>query len=76
MGTVLIGAVAVYVCLCNGITERDIQRAAAEGCSDMDTLTMRTGCASTCGCCRDVARQVLDEARSASFGLNVLPMAA
>lgn len=76
MGTVLIEAVAVYVCLCNGVTERDIQRAAAEGCRDLAELTMRTGCAGTCGCCRDVAEQVLDQARSAGFGLNVLPIAA
>ena len=34
----------MYVCICNGITDRDIRRAADEGCRDLTELTMRTGC--------------------------------
>lgn len=52
----------MYVCVCNGVTERDIQRAALLGCSDLAELSARTGCAGTCGCCAATARDVLADA--------------
>jgi len=54
----------MYVCICNGITERDIRRAADEGCRDLTELTMRTGCGSSCGSCREMAGEILVDARS------------
>jgi bacterioferritin-associated ferredoxin len=54
---------AMYVCICNGITDGAIREAAARGVETLEELTMRTGCASGCGSCADVARQILDEAR-------------
>jgi bacterioferritin-associated ferredoxin len=56
----------VYVCLCNGVTERDIQQAALAGCRSMPELTMRTGCGATCGSCVPMASDVLREARQAT----------
>jgi bacterioferritin-associated ferredoxin len=55
----------VYVCLCNGVTERDIRQAAEAGCSGMTELTMRTGCGATCGSCVPLACALLDQAREA-----------
>jgi len=55
----------VYVCVCNGVSERDIQRAALLGCSDMAELGARTGCAGSCGCCAAMASQVLSDAVAA-----------
>jgi len=52
----------VYVCICNGVTERDIREAAAAGCASMTELTMRTGAGANCGCCVEMATQVLAEA--------------
>jgi len=51
----------MYVCLCNGITERDIRQAAAGGCRSMAELTMRTGCGAGCGSCIETATLLLDE---------------
>jgi bacterioferritin-associated ferredoxin len=51
----------VYVCVCNGVTERDIRQAAAGGCRSMTELTMRTGCGATCGSCVPMACELLDE---------------
>jgi len=56
----------VYVCICNGVTEHDIRRAAEAGCGSMSELTMRTGCGACCGTCVDTACALLDEARPAS----------
>ena len=63
----------MYVCLCNGVTERDIRQAAQAGCSGMPELTMRTGCGANCGSCVPMACQILDEVRAdASRGSQVL----
>ena len=63
----------MYVCICNGITDRDIRRAADEGCRDLTELTMRTGCGSSCGSCRELAGEILADARARfDFPLRVL----
>lgn len=56
------GSLAMYVCLCNGVTERDIRQTAAAGCRSVAELTMRTGCGAGCGACLPVASQLLDDA--------------
>jgi len=53
----------MYVCVCHGVTDHEIRRVAAEGCRDLHELTMRTGCAGTCGSCRDTAAEILAEFR-------------
>jgi len=63
----------MYVCLCNGVTEHDIRRAAAAGCRTLGDLTMRTGCGTNCGCCLSMAADVLAEA--ASSPADALPVA-
>jgi bacterioferritin-associated ferredoxin len=52
---------AVYVCICNGVTERDIRQVAEAGCRTATELTMRTGCGASCGSCLEMAAQLLDE---------------
>ena len=51
----------MYVCICNGVTERSVRQAAAEGVHTLSELTRRTGCAGTCGGCADYAQQILNE---------------
>ena len=63
-------APAVYICICNGITDHDIRQAADAGCKSVAELTMRTGAGSSCGTCIDAAAQLLDEAR----GVRALPL--
>lgn len=65
----------MYVCVCHGITDREIRRMADEGCRDLTELTMRTGCGSSCGSCRDLAGEILSEAR-ARFDLPLQVLAA
>jgi bacterioferritin-associated ferredoxin len=67
----------VYVCLCNGVTDRQIREAAEAGCRSMSELTMRTGCGATCGSCVEMATQLLDEVHAArALPLPVLSHAA
>jgi len=68
---------AVYVCLCNGVTDRDIRQAAEAGCRSVPELTMRTGAGANCGSCLEMAAQLLEDARAtAAFPLPVLQHAA
>ena len=53
----------MYVCICNGITDSDIRRAAEAGCGSLSELTMRTGVGACCGSCVDTATALLEEAR-------------
>lgn len=54
----------MYVCLCNGVTESAIRRAAQAGIRTLGDLAMATGCTSGCGCCVETAEAVLREAVS------------
>ncbi len=55
----------MYVCICNGVTERQIREAAAAGCTTVAELTMRTGAGASCGSCLDMAMEVLQAAQPA-----------
>lgn len=65
-------AIAVYVCICNGVTDHQIREAAANGCRTTAELTMRTGAGSTCGTCLELAAGLLAEHHGSSFPLPVL----
>ncbi len=56
----------MYVCLCNGVTEREIRQTAAAGCRTMAELTMRTGCGAGCGSCVCMATEILEDAHDAA----------
>lgn len=68
---------AVYVCICNGVTDRDIRQAAEAGCRSVPELTMRTGAGANCGSCLDLAGSLLEQARNLrELPLSVLQHAA
>jgi bacterioferritin-associated ferredoxin len=67
----------MYVCICNGVTDRDVRQAAEAGCKTVAELTMRTGAGATCGTCLDMAATLLEDARyrDTQFELPVLQAA-
>ena len=70
---------AMYVCICNALTDRDINAAVADGTDSFASLRDATGCSNCCGNCEDVARSVFDEAvtaRSRPLGLPSFAHAA
>jgi bacterioferritin-associated ferredoxin len=52
----------MYVCICNGITDRDIRGAVELGVRSLADLQATLGVATCCGRCADCARGVVDEA--------------
>lgn len=51
----------MYVCICNAVTDKQIRKAAREGCASLRTLSCQTGCSTTCGKCARMAREILDD---------------
>jgi len=49
----------MYVCNCNGITEREIEGAVALGCATLRDLQNDLGVANCCGKCAPDAKKVL-----------------
>jgi bacterioferritin-associated ferredoxin len=52
----------MYVCLCNGITDRQIRSAVADGARCLSDLQSTLGVATCCGRCADCATGIVREA--------------
>ena len=51
----------MYICICNGVTERQLKECALSGAKSLDELAFQLGVGTGCGRCRDCARGVLRE---------------
>lgn len=54
----------MYVCLCNGVTDRQIRQSIHEGASSLNDLQDTLGVATQCGQCACLTQELLDESRS------------
>lgn len=57
----------MYVCLCTGVTDREIREAAENGISSMRQLGKELGVGRQCGRCACTAREILRESRSSDY---------
>ena len=61
----------MYVCICNAVTERDIQVAVQQGLRSIEELEARLRVSTGCGSCRehaeDCLRRALEKADLAFF---------
>ena len=55
----------MYICICNGVTEREIRRCIDQGARSLADLQRELGVAAGCGQCATSARCLLREARHA-----------
>ncbi len=53
---------AMYICMCNAVTDHTIRREATDGVRTFAELQARTGCSDCCGCCEQEARATFDQA--------------
>ncbi|MYN12461.1 hypothetical protein GSY71_04760 [Pusillimonas sp. TS35] len=56
----------MFICICNAITERQVQEAVAQGADTMGALQGQLGVGTCCGCCSDTAAEYLPGGRYAS----------
>ncbi len=57
----------MYVCLCTGVTDRDIREAAENGVTSVRQLGRELGVGRQCGRCAATAREILRETRSQDY---------
>lgn len=55
----------MIVCVCHRVSDRDIGRAAREGCPDFESLQDELRVGTACGACLDCARETFAERRCA-----------
>ena len=55
----------MFICVCNAITERQVQEAVATGAASLSDLEAQLGVGGSCGCCRDTAVDYLPGGRYA-----------
>ncbi|MBM3393650.1 MAG: (2Fe-2S)-binding protein [Betaproteobacteria bacterium] len=53
----------MYICLCHGITEKQIRQAVQEGARSVPDLVACLGVATCCGTCSCAAEDVINRAR-------------
>lgn len=57
----------MYVCLCTGVTDRDIREAAENGVTSVRQLGRELGVGRQCGRCAATAREILRETTSRDY---------
>ena len=69
----------MYVCVCNAVTDSDIRDVVDNGVRTIRQLRQKTGCTSSCGCCKEMAVEILQQAiadtRQSLVELPVMQMA-
>jgi bacterioferritin-associated ferredoxin len=66
----------MYVCICKGISDRQIKRAVCEnGACSVKCLAKQLGVATQCGKCAPLAKAIIKEtlAENAEFDLDLVP---
>ncbi|MEO7773806.1 MAG: (2Fe-2S)-binding protein [Steroidobacteraceae bacterium] len=56
----------MIVCVCNNVSEGDIAREIADGCTSYAQLQERLGVAVACGCCGSCAQQSFEKEAQAA----------
>ena len=66
---------AMYICLCNAVTDHDIRRTVADGARSFAELQARTGCSDCCGCCEAEARATFERTLQQNHPLPIVAIA-
>lgn len=64
----------MYVCLCKGITDRQIKAAIDDGACSMGKLRKSLGVATQCGKCSVATREILAESKADGVMADGLPL--
>lgn len=51
----------MYVCICNGVTDKTIKKAFKDGYQTEEEITMKTGAGNCCGSCVDMVNDIIEE---------------
>lgn len=63
----------MFVCICNAVTDRQIQELVDAGAQSLSDLKTQLGVATCCGCCSDLAASYLGgSAQSATHAVSAI----
>ena len=51
--------VPMYICICNAVTQRQVEECARSGAASVEDLTSQLGVGAGCGRCRECATELL-----------------
>jgi bacterioferritin-associated ferredoxin len=60
----------MYVCICAAVSDRQIKQAVREGACSVDQLAASLGVGTVCGCCREMAQDILVKASAPSSNVR------
>ncbi len=63
--------IRMYICVCNAISERQVQEAVAQGAQALSDLQASLGVATCCGHCAETATEYLPGGRYAEPALDL-----
>lgn len=67
----------MIICLCEGLSDRDLRKVVRDGATSRWELSVRTGAGRCCGSCRcDLKQIVREETEAALADDDALPLAA
>jgi bacterioferritin-associated ferredoxin len=66
----------LYICVCNAVTERDVEHAIAHGATNMKALNRELGVGSQCGACAKCTKECLAKSthKNIESFTNVFPI--
>jgi bacterioferritin-associated ferredoxin len=56
----------MYICLCRGISDRQIREVVNRGAESLDEVKAHLPVAGCCGCCEDAARELISSCKNSS----------
>ena len=63
----------MYVCICSGVTDRELREAVGAGTVCIENMSAVLGVGACCGCCRDAAHAVIAKAQCEQGGCVEAP---
>lgn len=69
------GEMAMYVCLCKGVSDRQIRQSVDDGARSWRQVQRETGCGTQCGKCACVGKQITRDAIQEASSLEVEALA-
>ncbi|KUJ84216.1 (2Fe-2S)-binding protein [Microbulbifer flavimaris] len=57
----------MYVCICKGITDRQIKEAVYDGSTSVRALRRQLGVSSQCGRCAELTQEIIEETMGAGM---------
>jgi len=65
--------IIMYICICNAVTDKDIEKAIDNGACSMNDLSKQLKVGTCCGRCKSCAKKMLNKSQSISIQTLNIP---